>query len=93
MNKVKNLLDINQDGKVDLQDIYFIITEIMEEQQKLKLHGSDKKDNTLATLKNIIGVHLYDRFKPMLEPAIEFILAVANNKAMLKHLKKNCKCL
>jgi len=90
MNKVKNLLDVDGNGKVDMEDMYFIIAEVMKEQEKLKLRGSDKKDNVLKTLKNIIGVHLYERFEPMLEHAIEFILAVANNKAILKHLKKNC---
>lgn len=92
MNKVKQLLDVNGDGKVDMQDIYFIITEVMNEQEKLKLQGSDKKDNTLKKVRNIIGVHLYDRFEPMIDAAIEFILAVANNKKLLKHLKKNCNC-
>ena len=88
MNKVKAILDINGDGKINMSDLYFIISEIMTEQQKLKLHGSQKKENTLKTLKNIIGIHLYDRFEPMLEHSIEFILAIANNKAILKHLKK-----
>lgn len=90
MNKVKNLLDVNGDGKVDMADLYFIISEIMKDQKKLKISGSDKKENTLKSLKNIIGQHLYERFEPVLEPAIDFILAVANNKAILKHLKKNC---
>lgn len=92
MNKVKQILDIDGNGKVDMQDIYFIITETMNEQEKLKINGSDKKDKTLQTVRNIIGVHLYDRFEPMIDAAIEFILAVANNKKLLKHLKKNCKC-
>jgi hypothetical protein len=92
MNKVKQLFDLNGDGTVDMQDIYFIITEIMSEQEKLKIHGSDRKDNTMKTVRNIIGVHLYDRFQPMIDAAIEFILTVANNKKLLKHLKKNCKC-
>jgi len=90
MNKVKNLLDINQDGKVDMSDLYFIIAEVMKDQKKLKISGSDKKDNVLKTLKNIIGVHLYERFEPVLEPAIDFIIVIANNKTILKHLKKNC---
>ena len=92
MNKVKQLFDLDGNGKVDMQDIYFIITEIMSEQEKLKIHGSDRKDNTMKTVRNIIWVHLYDRFEPMIDAAIEFILSVANNKKLLKHLKKNCKC-
>ena len=87
------LLDRNGDNKIDLQDIYFIISDIMKDQKKLKISGSDKKDNVLKTLKNIMPVDLYNRFEPLLSPAIEFILSVANGKVSLKHLKKHCKCL
>ena len=90
MNKVKAILDINGDNKVDMSDLYFIISEIMKDQKKLKISGSDKKSNTLKSLKNIIGTHIYERFEPVLEPAIDFIIVIANNKAILKHLKKNC---
>ena len=93
MNKVKAILDVNGDGVTNMDDIYFIMADIMKEQKKLNIPGSDKKANVLKTLKNIIGLHLYDRFEPLLSPAIEFILSVANSKVILKHLKTNCKCL
>ena len=32
MNKVKAILDVNGDGKVDMSDLYFIIAEVMKEQ-------------------------------------------------------------
>lgn len=85
-----NFLDFNNDGKVNLDDIYFVIAEIMEGQEKLKISGKDKKYNTLNTLKNLIGDKLYEQFEPILSPAIEFILSIANNKRLLKHFKKTC---
>ncbi len=81
-------MDYNRYGKVKLDDIYFVIAEIMEGQEKLKISGKDKKYNTLNTLKNLIGDKLYEQFEPILSQAIEFTLSIANNKKLLKHVKR-----
>lgn len=85
-----NFLDFNNDGHVNLDDIYFIITDLMKEQQDFKISGKEKKSNVLVTLKSLIGEDLYIKFEPVLSPAIEFILSVAHNKRLLKHFKKTC---
>lgn len=85
-------LDKDADGDVDLADIYLIIADLMTiESSNKQINNINKKINVLAKLKELLGNH-YDRFEPMLDPAIDFIFQVAQSNKLLKKLKNKCIC-
>jgi len=86
-----DFLDYNNDGKINLQDIYDVIVDFMNKQSKRNIHGEDKKDNVLKYLKLYLPTETYDRFFPMIDKFIDFIFNIAQNPKLLKHLKKTCK--
>jgi len=84
MDNVIEILDYNKDGKIDSQDIFDLVFDLMKEQKKNKiLSGNDKKLNVLNAIKFAIGSESYERYYPMVEKSIEFIY---------KHLIKNKCC-
>jgi len=88
-----DLLDYDGDGDITMYDIYELILDAMNLEAKKKINGSDKKDNTMKTIQGFIPEDLYDRFEPMIISAIDFIYTLGQNTKLLKHIKKNCKCL
>lgn len=87
------VLDRDADGDVDLNDIYLIIVELMTiERSNKQITNTNKKINVLSRLKELIGNKHYNRFEPMLDPAIDFIFQVAQSNKLLKKLKNSCIC-
>ena len=88
-----SVLDYNGDGKITIDDIYQLILDVMNTEATKKIDGTDKKNNTIQTIKNILPTELFDKFEPMIDRAIDFIFMIGQNTKLLKHLKKSCKCL
>lgn len=80
-----NFLDYNKDGKVDIDDFFELVYDLMKDQKSNKmLDGKDKKMNVMISIRNIVGQQIYDRYEPLLSQSIEFIY-----KKMMK--SKCCK--
>ena len=89
-----HVLDRDADGDVDLSDIYLIIVDLMTiETSNKQINNINKKINVLAKLKELIGNKHYNRFEPMLDPAIDFIFEMSQSNKLLKKLKNKCICL
>ena len=85
--------DKNKDGEIDMQDIYYIITDLMKQQSKQNISGFMKHYNVMNVLKTKLPTDIYTKFEPLLDTAIDFIFDIANHKKILNGLKKNCKCI
>ena len=67
-------MDYNKDGKINTEDIFDLVYDLMKEQKKNNLlSGSDKKLNVLNLLKVAIGQEAFDRYKPVFDKSIDFI--------------------
>jgi len=74
MNVIKLHLDYNKDGKINYEDIFDLVFDLMKEQKKNKLlSGADKKLNVLNLLKVAIGQEIFERYYPIIEKSIDFI--------------------
>ena len=95
MEYIKDLLDKNNNGEIDAEDFYLIILELMKKFNKDKLSGEEKKIKVLKTLRDdILSVDTFERYEPLIAPAIDFIFLIAQKpKHYLKQFKKNCKCI
>ena len=92
MNNVKLHLDYNKDGKIDTEDIFDLVFDLMKEQKKNKLlSGNDKKLNVLNAIKFTIGNDSYERYYPMVEKSIEFIYKHLIKNRVCKKIFKCCK--
>jgi hypothetical protein len=83
-----NVFDYNQDGKIDIQDIFDLVYSLMKEQKKNKLlSGNDKKFNVLNNIRFVLGSDAYKRYEPLLNQSIDFIY----NKLIKSKIFKCCK--
>jgi len=74
LNVIKLHLDYNKDNKIDTDDIFDLVFDLMKQQKKNKLlSGSDKKLNVLNILKVSIGSETFERYYPMIDKSIDFI--------------------
>jgi hypothetical protein len=74
MNVIKLHLDYNKDNKINYEDIFDLVFDLMKEQKKNKLlSGADKKLNVLNLLKVAIGHEVFERYYPIIEKSIDFI--------------------
>ena len=94
MEYIKDLLDKNGNGQIDVEDFYLLILELMKKFNKDKISGEEKKIKVLKTLRDdILPIEIYQRFEPLISPAIDFIFLIAQKpKHYLKKFKKNCSC-
>lgn len=77
--------DRNKDGKIDIDDFFELVYDLMKDQKSNKmLDGKDKKTNVMINIRNIVGTELYNIYEPLLSQSIDFIY-----KKMLK--SKCCK--
>ena len=95
MEYIKDLLDKNNNGVIDSEDFYLIILELMKKFNKDKISGEEKKIKVIKTLRDdILSVEIFERFEPLINPAIDFIFMIAQKpKYYLKQFKKNCSCV
>lgn len=95
MEYIKDILDKNGNGQIDIEDFYLLILELMSKFNKDKLSGEEKKIKVIKTLRDdILSVEIYEQFEPLISPAIDFIFMIAQKpKYYLKQFKKNCKCV
>lgn len=95
MDTVMNILDRDNDGDIDLDDIYSLIIELMFQESKDKSKkgsGIEKKYNVMRNIKIVLGSVVFSRYEPMIDKSIDFIYSIAQNTKALKFLKKNCCC-
>ena len=77
------VLDYNNDGSVDMNDIYDIIKDLMATQEKTNNSGDQKLENVLLSLKLMLSPAVFQKYEELIIPAIEFIHRIF-------FLKKRC---
>ena len=92
-NYIIESFDKDADGDVDLSDLYLIIIGLMAIERGAKITNTNKKINVLSKLKELLGDNMFNRFEPMLHPAIDFIFEMSQSNKLLKKLKNKCICL
>ena len=94
MEYIKDILDKNGNGTIEIDDFYLLILEIMGKFNKDNMSGEEKKIKVLKTLRDdILTINQFERFEPLISPAIDFIFMIAQKpKYYLKQFKKNCSC-
>ena len=94
MEYIKDILDKNGNGTIEIDDFYLLILEIMGKFNKDNMSGEEKKIKVLKTLRDdILTINQFERFEPLISPAIDFIFMIAQKpKHYLKQFKKNCSC-
>ena len=81
------------DNEIDLEDIYGYIVSIIKNAEKIKNYkGEAKKYYTITKLKEILPIHVFSRFEPLLDKAIDFIVFLSKNPEILKEVNKVVKC-
>jgi hypothetical protein len=83
-----DILDINNDGTIDIDDIYEIIIRLMKTEKKNKLiSGYDKKINVLNQIRAVYGSVVYSRYEPFINKTIDFLHTyIIKNKCYKKIL-------
>ena len=74
MEEAFKILDYDQNGTFEYNDIFEFIKDCVRAQTKNKLlDGAGKKFNVKNQVKNVIGNDIYDRYAPMIDVSIDFI--------------------
>jgi len=88
-----NIDMVIDDGKIDFEDIYGFILDIIKDAEKIKNYkGEAKKYYTITKLKELLPIHVFTRFEPLLDNAIDFIVFLSKNPKVLKEVNKVVKC-
>lgn len=83
-----NFLDYNKDGKVDIDDFFQLVYDLMKDQKSNKLlNGKDKKMNVMINIRNIVGQEIYNRYEPLLSQSIDFIYKTMFKSKCCKYIK------
>lgn len=76
-------------------NIITIIKEMMEEvDDVIEKTGSEKKEYVLECIQSKFGAEIYDRYEPMINMTIDFIIDVSKGKTKLSlnHIRKKYCC-
>lgn len=71
--EMMKVLDYNNDGVVNLDDIYDVIRDFMKKEEKSNRKGLEKLESVKLSLKLYLSIPIYQKYEPMIEAAIEFI--------------------
>ena len=83
-----NVIDTNQNGKIEFTEIYSYMLFCVKDASKLvKLSNEEKKAFVLQKIKNILSTDVYERYNPMIEKAIDFIVYLSKHPELLKGIK------
>ena len=87
MEEVLNILDHDQNGKIDIEDLFnFVVVKMKLVKKDKKLTGDEKKYLVLNEIERIFGTEVIDKYKPVIEEFIRYHF----NKYMKKCSKLIC---
>jgi len=77
------------DMEIDDDNIITVIINLMEEVEKIYAikTGKEKKEYVLDCLKTKLGTETYERYKPLIDLTIDFIVEISKGNVIL-HLNK-----
>lgn len=83
-----NVIDTNQNGKIEFTEIYQFILVCIKDASKLKsLNNDEKKSFVLKKIKDILPTDVYERYNPMIDKAIDFLVYLSKHPELLKGIK------
>jgi hypothetical protein len=83
-----NAIDTNQNGTIEFKEIYQFILVCIKEASKLKsLNNEEKKSFVLQKIRDILPTDVYERYNPMIDKAIDFIVFLSKHPELLKGIK------
>lgn len=94
MSEIKPTLlgDFDNDGDRDLFDIYSYIVFYVEKADKLMSYdGPDKKKKVLKDIQLLLTKESYERYKPMVSKAIDFVVLLSKKPELVKNINKKLK--
>lgn len=83
--------DFNEDGKKDIDDIYALLTYYIGLVDKKNEQGAEKKQMVLEYIKKLLSNETYERFYPMLDKSIDFIVLLSKKREILDTINKTSK--
>lgn len=91
MDQAFKILDYDQNGTIDYNDIFEFIKDCVKSQTKNKiLDGAGKKLNVKNQVKDVIGTEVYNRYAPLIDVSIDFIYSEFFKSKCLKKFKCCC---
>lgn len=84
--------DFDGDGDRDLFDIYNYIVYYSEKADKLLGYdGVDKKKKVLKDIQLLLPKESFERYKPMISKAIDFVVLLSKKPDIVKNINKKLK--
>lgn len=94
MSEIKPTLfgDFDGDGDRDLYDIYSYIVFYIEKADKMYFtKAEDKKKKVLNDIQLLLTKESYERYKPMISKAIDFVVLLSKKPEIVKNINKKLK--
>lgn len=83
-----NIIDTNNNGELEFGEIYQYILICVRDASKIKsLTNEEKKTFVLKKIKEILPIDVCERYYPMIEKAIDFIVYLSKHPEILKGIK------
>jgi len=88
-------LDIIDNEFLEIEDIYEYIIDLIKSAEKIKDYkGEAKKFYVTSNLKTLLPSPVFNRFEPMLDKSIDFLVYLSKHPELLKEVNKVAKnCL
>lgn len=81
------------DDKTPITHIYDYIIEFIKRAEKIRAYkGEAKKYYVNSRLKEILPVEVFNRFEPMLDMSIDYLVYLSKHPEILKEVNKIVKC-
>ena len=82
------------DSKPISDNIYDYIVEFIEQADKIKAYtGLAKKYYVNSKLKEILPIETYQRYEPMIDKSIDYLVYLSKNPEVLQNINKTIKCV
>jgi hypothetical protein len=88
-----NMETMVDDETIGISNIYDYIIEYIKEVEKMKdIKGVIKKNIVYSKLKDFLPTDIFNRFEPMLDMSIDYIIYLSKNPQILDEVNKIVKC-
>jgi hypothetical protein len=88
-----NMETMVDDETIGISNIYDYIIEYIKEVEKMKdIKGVIKKNIVYSKLKDFLPTDIFNRFEPMLDMSIDYIIYLSKNPDILTDINKIVKC-
>jgi len=90
LDNVETMVD---DNTIGISNIYDYILQYINEVEKMKdIKGVIKKNIVYSKLKDFLPTDVFNRFEPMLDMSIDYLIYLSKNPHILNEINKIVKC-